>query len=674
MNYNYSVHFDGFLNPITKNILDEYHDQILNFCKNEGIYKFTFLDYDGRFNLENFGGEIEEQIDEEYQDSHDNYENEEYYEDNEYNEEYYDDDYDEDYLTYWTSGPLFNICMVDPLKIKDLKNGDIIPFENENIKTEFHVLDKEKGILINEGIFVDFTYGEKKYFDSDVYESVKDFEKECKPFLKSMNARNKIIDLSEKVKKEYKLDDHLNSCPKNTFNQIITGETGCGKTYKSINDEIKANRKFAYIAPCRQLVYETYRYYADKDKDMLTSGEVKINTEKDGNIFAVYESANEEMLKKVDTLIIDEAHFVKDPERGQHLLNLIATARENNINLKLLTATQNFELNGFEDIHLKSIAKVPTKKEISHDKAYENIKNGMQTIWFASTIEDSEVIAKRLNNNGIKAKAMNSVHLPSERLQTQIDFEKGDIQVVVATNVLAQGVNFTCQNLIIELDNFNTPELIQQKIGRLGRPGTLENVDVVYYSTYEHVRKIDKGNTVTKIKKGEVDRDYIRLALDNCLSKINCYYEAPSYNNLKYCIPELQKELNEMLKNIEDSSSVKVQIINETLDLIKNEQEKVKSIILSNMRKKEVLKENNKENNKKEFFKNIEKAIKENKSYVKFGNSQREFKLIPCSDLIEIDNLVIDYKAEKMVQFNENNKETIIESMCLNNKEQESSI
>ena len=84
---------------------------------------------------------------------------------------------------------------------------------------------------------------------------------------------------------------------------------------------------------------------------------------------------------------------------------------------------------------------------------------------------------------------MNSDMTPSERLKAQIDFENKNVQVICCTNVLAQGVNFECENLIILADFHETDEQFQQKLGRLGRPGTLAGKNEVYYCTEEKREK-----------------------------------------------------------------------------------------------------------------------------------------------------------------------------------------
>ncbi len=374
---------------------------------------------------------------------------------------------------------------------------------------------------------------------------------------------NSDIPIPEHRKEEYMLKEYdFNNGE--AFNQIITGETGCGKTYKAINDEIDAERKFAYIAPCRQLAYESFRYYANPERDMLSSGEIKINPGADGNFFGVFESMDPERLKEmgIDTLIIDEAHFIKDRERGKELSTLIAACRENDINMKLLTATQSFSLNDFEEVHLDARFKVPEKKEVSYEEAIANVEKGMQTLWFCGSIRDTEEMAQSLANQGINAAAMNSSLTPSERMKVQIAFENKEIQVVCTTNVLAQGVNFECENLIIEPDMFETPEQFQQKIGRLGRPGTLNGKNEVYYNVARHMPDVKKDENITKISKEERDNGFVQDDLERCIYEIK-YGDEISYSEVKYCIPEFKEFAREFLDKKKQEQAIKEQVIKE---------------------------------------------------------------------------------------------------------------
>ena len=136
--------------------------------------------------------------------------------------------------------------------------------------------------------------------------------------------------------------------------QIIEGSTGCGKTYHTVN-KAKGLGKFIYLAPCRQLAYEVFIDYSIEG-DTLQTGEVFLKgSNPDGNVFTVYENISENNLafQNAKSIIIDEAHFITDPERGGNLVNIIKEASTLGLNIFLVTATRNFRSNGFEVIKYK---------------------------------------------------------------------------------------------------------------------------------------------------------------------------------------------------------------------------------------------------------------------------------------------------------------------------------
>jgi len=102
-------------------------------------------------------------------------------------------------------------------------------------------------------------------------------------------------------------------------------------------------------------------------------------------------------------------------------------------------------------------------------------------------------------NIDIKKADIISANIPTaKRLETQIAFKRGELQLVLSTNVLAQGVNFPADLVIIEHNNWDEWEIVQQKIGRAGRP---QFCDKAWYFLHEippkPERKINK--TITKV-------------------------------------------------------------------------------------------------------------------------------------------------------------------------------
>ena len=262
--------------------------------------------------------------------------------------------------------------------------------------------------------------------------------------------------------------------------QIITGTTGTGKTYKAINDCKKNSERFIYYSPCKQLVIESYIKYGNIDKDSILTGEIKIKN--DNNYFAVYEIYSEELFNKIDTVIIDESHYITDTDRP--IKAIIKLALKLNKNVKLLTATKNFDIKDvdFETIELTSRQVIPTK--ISDEEKVENlVGKGYQTIIFCKSITEMREIVWN-HEYGItsdtKYKFISGKNDLKEKLEIQKEFKERKIQVLLATDCVAQGLNFPCELVVIRNNPYDNKERIVQKIGRLGR-GLTDDKDLYYY-------------------------------------------------------------------------------------------------------------------------------------------------------------------------------------------------
>lgn len=216
--------------------------------------------------------------------------------------------------------------------------------------------------------------------------------------------------------------------------------------------------------------------YSNPEVDMLSTGEIKLNTE-GKNFFGVYESFPSE--KKFETIIIDEAHFISDDDRGVMLQDLI---NKLDCNIYMVTATQNFSIDGFKNIHLKAIESFE-KEEISSSEFWERVEAGEPSIIFRDRKDDCGMAGGEPIHADIDL---------YNRLRIQRGFRDGKINLIETTNVLAQGLNFPATNIYIEESIWNTPELIKQKLGRLGRPFITSKDDRLTYHIEESIEKINK--------------------------------------------------------------------------------------------------------------------------------------------------------------------------------------
>jgi superfamily II DNA or RNA helicase len=248
---------------------------------------------------------------------------------------------------------------------------------------------------------------------------------------------------------------------------LMTGGTGSGKTYEAIH-QAKELGQTLYLAPCRQLVYETAIKYGNAG-DSVSTGEVKIDGDKRGDMYAVFESQRETD-NDYDTLIVDEAHFLTDAERGECLRNRIKAFQGN---VFLVTATQSFYCPyRYKKVILKPKMRFK-KKKISFDQFLEREEKGVPSILFHKYKDDC----------GEYGGAVMTAETPAdERLETQLKFARGELTFVECTNVLAQGLNFPCENLAVLFNEWDGPEIVQQKLGRLGRYGITSQDTLLTYS------------------------------------------------------------------------------------------------------------------------------------------------------------------------------------------------
>lgn len=253
--------------------------------------------------------------------------------------------------------------------------------------------------------------------------------------------------------------------------KLYTGGTGCGKTYMAITEATS----FVIAVPCRQLAYEIYWDYPSK-VSRVDTGEVHMG-DLLGNQVCVYENLPDGVIYQ-DTLIVDEAHYLNDPDRGGALFEKILVNKQAGKEIILLTATDTLsdevkEMLGVVETELQPFCEVPEKVELDFPQFCEKVRAGMTAIVFTKFTPNNRAIeyyAEVFELSGDLIGVL-SANTPSyERVKTQLDFKRGKLQVVIATNVLAQGLNFPAQGVLIEYNEWDDWEIVTQKLGRVARP------------------------------------------------------------------------------------------------------------------------------------------------------------------------------------------------------------
>ena len=95
-------------------------------------------------------------------------------------------------------------------------------------------------------------------------------------------------------------------------------------------------------------------------------------------------------------------------------------------------------------------------------------KNPGQTLVFSRTKHGANNLAKRLNRDNIHAVAIHGNKSQAQRTRALDEFKRGRVQVLVATDIAARGIDIEQLATVV---NFDLPHVAQDYIHRIGRTG-----------------------------------------------------------------------------------------------------------------------------------------------------------------------------------------------------------
>ena len=96
---------------------------------------------------------------------------------------------------------------------------------------------------------------------------------------------------------------------------------------------------------------------------------------------------------------------------------------------------------------------------------------GKKALIFTATREATSELASRLRRHGHEVISLSSLHSQNNRERALDAFRKGDVPVMVATDVAARGIDVTDIDLVV---NFDLPRGSEEYIHRVGRTGRAE--------------------------------------------------------------------------------------------------------------------------------------------------------------------------------------------------------
>ena len=238
-----------------------------------------------------------------------------------------------------------------------------------------------------------------------------------------------------------------------------------------------------------------------------------------GRLLELTES-NAVHLSDIDTLVLDEADKMLNlgfQDEMERILALLPRKRQN----LLFSATLNEDISAIDRLVLRN----PLVINIEPEKDYIDLIDQVgyfvpeenkgpllryiiksqdlkQVLVFASSTFRADSIADKLRKNGINASAIHSKKSQSARNEALYKFKEGKIRVLVATDLMARGIDIQFLPHVI---NYELPRSPKDYIHRIGRTGRAENpgtaISLVSPDEQHHFKIIQKkmGKPVTMI-------------------------------------------------------------------------------------------------------------------------------------------------------------------------------
>jgi len=216
-------------------------------------------------------------------------------------------------------------------------------------------------------------------------------------------------------------------------------------------------------------------------------------------------------LRAVDFLILDEADRMLDMGFINDIRKILEVLPKQRQNL-LFSATYSEEIKKLSDRLLNS----PTLIEVARrNTASESVKQAVypvdksrkrellthlinegkwkQVLVFTRTKHGANRLTTQLDKDGITAAAIHGNKSQNARTKALADFKKGEVRVLVATDIAARGIDIDQLPHVVNYELPNVSEDYVHRIGRTGRAGNEgEAISLVCVDEDEYLENIEK--------------------------------------------------------------------------------------------------------------------------------------------------------------------------------------
>ncbi|KQW87317.1 RNA helicase [Massilia sp. Root418] len=216
-------------------------------------------------------------------------------------------------------------------------------------------------------------------------------------------------------------------------------------------------------------------------------------------------------LSKVEILILDEADRMLDMGFIRDIKKVLAALPPKRQNL-LFSATFSDEIKALADSLLDSPATIEVARRnstveviaqkihpVDRDKKHPMLSylirthKWTQVLVFTRTKHGANKLVEQLGNDGIGAMAIHGNKSQAARTRALAEFKDGTLQVLVATDIAARGIDIDQLPHVVNYDLPNVPEDYVHRIGRTGRAGaTGEAVSLVCVDEHTMLKDIEK--------------------------------------------------------------------------------------------------------------------------------------------------------------------------------------